>query len=333
MTKETPIKVDISKAVDWPDSFPSRVEMVISIYMPDVNCQAQSLPLLFCFPGGGYSRHYFDLNFDHISECAGKQYSQANYHADHGMIIVTCDHLGVGESTVPADPMQMTLDLLIAANTVVVEYVIQGLKSGSLVEDFAPIEPLPVVGLGQSMGGAITLSTQAKHHCFDAIVILAYGIFGVVPVHPEDIEGLPEQELSFSDIESDHRVPTMMELWYQDDVPQAIIEEDTRGGYPIRASSPIYGSLTIPPCAMGFIAPGFLAKQASQIKSPVLLARGDSDVLAEPKREPSAYSNAKNVTDMEIENMGHMHNFAGSRIKLWRGIQSWISTELAYKSS
>ena len=64
--------------VFWPDDVPERPVVA------------------FGFPGGGYSRGYYDIRHDDGA------YSQAAYHVDRGWIFVACDHLGVPQGSVRA---------------------------------------------------------------------------------------------------------------------------------------------------------------------------------------------------------------------------------------
>ena len=60
---------------------------------------------------------------------------QAGWHAERGWIFVACDHLGVGDSSL-ADPA--------------------------------------VLGIGQSMGGCLTVVQQARHESYDGVGVLGY---------------------------------------------------------------------------------------------------------------------------------------------------------------
>ncbi|MDE0271108.1 MAG: hypothetical protein OXH92_01090 [Bryobacterales bacterium] len=324
-----PLKMDVTGCADWPQGFPAKVELATTVCLPDQPRSGKQPILLFAFPGGGYSRHYFDLDLSHLPGCEGASYSQADHHLASGIIVVTCDHLHVGESTKTRQPELITLDMLAAANAAMVDAVSSRLADGTLVEAAGPNAGLRCVGLGQSMGGAITIATQAAHGCFDAIAVLAHGVHGSVAVRPEDLDGLSATgRLAFSDKRPGTKLPSMRELWYAADVPQAIIDEDTKGGYPVRQTTPVYGSLTIPPCALNFIAPGFLASKAAKISVPVFIGYGDTDVLAEPDHEPAAYRSAASVEAAKFATMGHMHNFASTRQQLWDKLVAWMQ-ELA----
>jgi hypothetical protein len=59
------------------------------------------------------------------------------------------------------------------------------------------------------------------------------------------------------------------------------------------------------------------------IEVPVLVACGDIDVVGDPWAEPAAYRGTRLVTMAVIEQMAHMHNFAGSRTRLWDLIEDF----------
>ena len=329
-----PLNVDVTDCADWPPGFPDRVELAITVCLPDQLKTYKNPIALFAFPGGGYSRHYFDLDLSHLPGCERASYSQVDHHLAHCIIVVTCDHLYVGNSTTTEQPGLITLDLLTAANAAMVNSVSRRLTDGTLLGAAGPIANLCSVGLGQSMGGAITIATQADHGCFDAIAVLGHGVYGSVAIRPEDLSELPAR-LTFSDNEPDTQLPqlpSMRDLWYAPDVPQAIIDEDTQGGYPVRHTTPVYGSLTIPPCALDFVTPNFLESRAANISSPVFLGYGDTDVMAEPEREPMAYRSAASIEVAEFPAMRHMHNFASTREQLWDKLVEWMR-ELPLKST
>src|SRR5215471_13641112 len=72
-----------------------QAETAVSVHLPDGPVSDPPV-VAFMFPGGGYSRRYY--SFDMPGSTGG---GQAGFHTARGWIVVTCDHLGVGESTVP----------------------------------------------------------------------------------------------------------------------------------------------------------------------------------------------------------------------------------------
>src|SRR5271165_4950148 len=89
-SRKAELRIDVTSAL--PLAGP--LTMAASVYLPDPATVASPPVVMFASPGGGYSRGYFDLQFD-----GRPGYSQAQYHAAQGMIVVAYDHLGVGEST------------------------------------------------------------------------------------------------------------------------------------------------------------------------------------------------------------------------------------------
>jgi pimeloyl-ACP methyl ester carboxylesterase len=63
--------------------------------------------------------------------------------------------------------------------------------------------------------------------------------------------------------------------------------------------------------------------EAAAIRSPVLVALGERDVLVDPRGELRAYESAASVDYFVCPKMAHMHNFAGTRELFWRRIETW----------
>src|SRR5262245_17927098 len=105
----------------------------VTVTLPDpVDRDAAARPIVcFAFPGGGYSRQYF--TFDMPGASGG---GQAGWHAARGWVFVSCDHLFVGESSLPAEPDKLTLEILAAANASTVAGVLARLAAGTVHESF-----------------------------------------------------------------------------------------------------------------------------------------------------------------------------------------------------
>lgn len=260
----------------------------VQLFRPD---RAVERPVVaFAFPGGGYSRGYYDIRHE------ADGYSQAAYHAGRGWIVAACDHLGVGDSDQP-DPSWLTIEALAEANHATVMGVLAKLD----------VEPGAVVGMGQSMGGCLTIVAQARHHTFGAIAILGYSAIHTVLPNP------PEADLDLF-------------RWgfHSDDTDPALVDLDFAGGYPARtAPGPPWGSLTIPPCATSMLQPGIIAEQAAAVDVPVFVGCGARDVVPDPRAEPAAYASSDDITVLVVPDMAHMHNFARTREALWHRLHRW----------
>src|SRR5258708_31698953 len=78
--------------------------------------------VLFCFPGGGMSRRYWDLTVP--------GYSFAEYACERGFVTVLADHPGVGDSDGPDDGWTLTPETVAAVNAAAVGQLLALLDSG-----------------------------------------------------------------------------------------------------------------------------------------------------------------------------------------------------------
>lgn len=287
--------------------------------------------VIFASPGGGYSRSYYDMRFD-----GHAGYSQAQHHTGHGHIVVAYDHLGVGDSEI-GDLSAWTVEELARVNHQAVREIQARLEVGELCAELPAIPNAFHVGIGQSMGGCVSIIMQAQHRTFDAIGVLGYSAIHTV---------LPQRTISeteagkgnyayarttspteLSVARSSAGVSDFVYPFHWDDVPADILAADMEGGYPLRRTAPRFGSLTIPNCAVGMMGPGFVAADARAVETPVFLAFGERDVSVQPRDEPRAFAASDDVTVLVVPRMAHMHNFAGTRRRLWDRLDAWASDQ------
>jgi pimeloyl-ACP methyl ester carboxylesterase len=154
------LRIDVSGAVGIPDA-----EIAATVVAPSI--AAEKPVVAVGFPGGGYSRGYWDIQWP-------GGYSQAEFHARRGWTFVAVDHLGVGDSSLP-DPTVLTFEVLAVANSAATQRIVSMLRSGTLSADaVAPVQNPYVIGVGQSMGGCVSIVAQAAHRTFDALAVLGY---------------------------------------------------------------------------------------------------------------------------------------------------------------
>ena len=301
------------------------IEMAVTLFLPDAQALGERPLIIFAVPGGGYSRGYFDM---HFSGHAG--YSEATWHAARGVIYVAVDHVGVGESTVP-DLSKVDFQCLAATYDSCVREVVRALRSGEIAPDFPAIAAPSVVGMGQSMGGGVSILTQGRFATFDAIA--PCGVSAIHTVLPQNNEAaylhgirrfdaVAEGKVT-SHLDQDHEGVDFRYSFHWEDVPEEILHEDMKGGYPIRQTAPDFGSITIPHCAVRMMLPGVFAEDAARISVPVLVANGERDTCPSPHAEPSAYKGSSDVTVFTVPTMAHMHNFASTREILWQRLHDW----------
>jgi alpha-beta hydrolase superfamily lysophospholipase len=294
------------------------LEQAAWIFAPEEPAHARAV--LVCLAGGTYDKHYWHLE---VPENPG--YSFADHLAAHGYVVVALDHLGVGDSTDVAGPAG--LDLLARADAEVVRQVRERLSAGTLI-DGLPAGALPVVGVGHSMGACLTTMVQADANCYDAVVLLGYGVEVANVDHAVAADDLAtsirenyEMLRSFAGAEEGatswllSRLP-LRDNFYAADVPDAVIAADDAhvSRLPSQANAEVISS-------------GFVAGYANRIKVPVLLGLGASrDVSPDPHAELANYPASSDLSLYLVEGSAHCHNMAGNRRALWDRIASWVPT-------
>lgn len=320
MTNRHEIRVDVSEAVPWPGS-----EVAVTLVVPDDDL-AGPRTVAFGFPGDGYSRSYWDIDWP-------GGYSQAAFHAERGWLFVAVDHLGVGASSLPV-PEALTFEVLAAANDAVVRAVVDRLRVGTLVDGLAPVDVDRTVGFGQSMGGCLSIVAQGTHRTFDAVAVLGYSAIHTVLPSPTGGVELVAAERGVTDaaaVEASTAaiggVDVFLWAFHWEDVDPDLLAADLGEGYPVRMGTPPpWGSATLPPAAASMLGPAVVAKEAEAIDVPVFVGVGERDVCPDPWAEPSAYRSSTDVTLVVVPTMAHMHNFAGTRRRLWERLHAWAAS-------
>lgn len=287
--------------------------LAATVHLPDT--VSPSAPVLVALPGGGYTRHYFDLR-EH-------GYSEADHHVARGTLVVSLDHLRVGDSDVP-ELEAASLAACAAANHAVLHEIIQRLSGGTLVDGVAAIRPAAVIGVGQSMGGHIGLLMQARHRSFDGLAMLGSSVVSTrLPArdparevclrgHDDPMAGLAA--LAGFDFQY---------AFHWEDVPERFVAADMAGQ---RGSGPLpYWRSATTPNAGGGLLPGHLAGAAATVTVPVLLGMGERDVCQDPLRELAAFMGTADLALFIVPRMAHMHNFAGTRESLWRRLDAFVA--------
>jgi pimeloyl-ACP methyl ester carboxylesterase len=310
------------------DGLPGGNHVAASVFLPE------HLPddpiVIFASPGGGYARGYFDLRLPGRSG-----YSQAEHHAARGIILVAYDHPGVGASGLDGLDT-MTIETIAAANDDAVRKIARKLETGALADGLRPLTPKARIGIGQSMGGGVTIIMQGRHRTFGAIAALGYSaIHTVLPQRSErDVErgkaifhfSRETDVHALSVAQTSAQVPDFIYPFHWEDVPAEIVQADLGRGFPVRDPMPPWASATIPNCVVAMMAPDFVRQEAAMIDVPVLMAFGERDVSPNPHMESSAFPLSRHVSLYVAPRMAHMHNFASTRHLLWEHVADWAET-------
>lgn len=325
------LRVDVTTTADLGE----RLETAVTVTVPD---DVPARPVVcFAWPGGGYSRQYF--TFDMPGASTG---GQAGWHASRGWIFVSCDHLYVGESSHPSDPSVLTFERLAATNRATVDTILAMLAEGTIAPEVSPVADPVVIGIGQSMGACLLIVQQGQLKTFSAIGVLGYSARHTVLWMPPGSAGggvyMPRGSTAVvsavADLEfaSEMLAPAPDELpatapgFHYDDEPPDLVAADMIE-YPTRRGDvPVWGSPTMPPCAVTMMSPGVVAPEATAITAPVFVGVGERDVCPSPLSEPEAYTHATDVTVYICPRMSHMHNFASTREQFWARLAGWAET-------
>ncbi len=268
--------------------------------------------MLVCWPGGSYSRAYWDVHVD-----GHDGYSFAEHMVDWGFSVVAVDPLGVGDSSRPDDVDRVTLESMTDAAAEAVR---------QLRERLAP-HGVPVIAVGHSLGGCLSLVEQARHGSYEAVANLGF-THGAKPIHAPESEG-PGPEAAAVAVE--HAKAFFGGLWddgyalaprepnhawlHDPDVPADVIAEDDRQASAWPRQSYV-----------GALLAGHSASYAADVSSPVFVAFGEHDVPEHPHDDIGYYRSSGDVTLMVLPRSAHCHNFAGTRALLWDRLADWASS-------
>ena len=288
------------------------------VFLPEDAAQVHGV--LCCLPGGSYDWHYW-----HLDVPGHHGYSFAEHFASIGYVVVTVDHLGIGESS-PADGPPLRLDHLARGDAAAVSEIRERAKSGALHAELPPVD-VPFVGVGHSMGACLTVMVQAQQRCYDAVVLLGYSAAVDNVFDTDTAAGALEERIATSaagvralcgapaDVEVAMVDRSLVRgLFYADDVPEPVIAADTA----VQAWTPIYASAEA-------AAPGYATRYIENIDVPVFLGFGDAvDLSPDPWAEPASYRRASDVTLFVLTGSSHCHNFSTPRARLWDRIAAWL---------
>ena len=272
------------------------------------------VPLLFCMPGGSYTKAYW-----HLEVPGHPGYSFAEHLAAKGMLVVAIDHLGTGESSRHPRAIDLTPEVVAGANAAAFSEVVRRAEKGSLAGNLGPLTVGPTVAVGHSMGAMLAIYQQSLHRSFDAIAPLGYGTIGPIIDFGKDV-ALPSLE-SILDAARKGLIDDiplidrsgMRHHFYWNDVPAEVIAADDLTNTRVPG---VCGPLSIVP----FIA----SDHARRVVCPVFIGLGERDSTSDHHDEPRAYASSSDITLFVLPRSAHCHNTAGTRHRLWDRLAGWV---------
>lgn len=307
----------IDAGVDLPGEGPLQVAV-------EVIAPAHPRPqVLFCLPGGGMTRRYFDLQAP-----GDDSYSFAARMAARGFASVLVDHLGVGESSRPKDSYALTGEVLAAANMRVLDHVLGKFSNGSLINGLQAIPQVISAGIGHSMGAMLTVLQQAAAHQHAGIAVLGFSTRGL----PEFVSA-EARELAPDHAAARRAAPRLARAMFREDYP--VIGRTAEGAtlYAGKTAEPAgveaikaarAGLLPVP--AFASMLPGNVAPEAARIDVPVFVGLGDRDLAGPPLEAPKAFTASPAVTFELLPGTGHSHFLFAARHQLFDALARWAGS-------
>lgn len=293
------------------EGLPRAVQIGATLHLPDRPDPER--PLLFLFPGATYARGYFDIRVEGF-----EGYSQAERHVAEGFVCVAMDYLG--NDGAPYADADLTLEMIGTACAAGVRAMLADLAAGAVDPGLAPLKPVAVVGVGQSMGGHVLAKTQADHAVFDGVAFLGSS-FTQTRLALKPGRRYPRRDASPEEVARSAMDADMLACFHWEETPAELVAADNDF-----AARPPWRSLSFPACGGASLLPGVLAREAASIRVPVLLVYGEVDVTGEPLNDAAAFRSTADLTLLVMARMAHMHNFAPTRGALWRRIERFAET-------
>jgi alpha-beta hydrolase superfamily lysophospholipase len=285
------------------------------------------LPIAFvCLPGGAMTRGYFKLMAP-----GDDSFSFARQMAARGFISVLIDHLGVGESSRPADGYALTSDLLASANSRATDVALERLRNGTAIPGVAPIKKLKSFGVGHSMGAMLTIVQQATARQHAGIAVLGFSTRGLP-------EYLPAEARTLNPATAQTEVVRLAKQMFKEPYPGIGKSSDGSQLYAGLHAEPagIQAIKTareklLPVPAFQSMLPGNVAPEAARIDVPVFVGLGELDMAGPPLEAPKAFTSSPAVTFCLLLQAGHSHFLFASRVQLFDQLADWAKSVAGIK--
>ena len=300
----------------------SALEVAASVHLPGGPGDARVA--LVCLAGGNMNRRYYDLQVD-----GDPSFSFAAQMTARGFVVVTIDHLGLGESSRPADGYALTAEVLADADAHATGEILSRLREGRLAEDVDAMPALRSVGVGHSMGAMLTILQQVRARQHAGVALLGFSTRGLPEYVPDDVRALAVSDapaLRASIAEFARRMfvepyPRIRSAGGDSAALYGSSGADPRGVAALRSAT----DCLLPVPAFLSMVPGNVAREAAQLDVPVLLMLGERDMAGCPQEAPRAFTASPDVRLEVLPGAGHSHFLFASRGELFDRLAHWAA--------
>lgn len=313
MTEPVRLEIDVSSVA------PAGATVEVGdLFLPDGATGRESVDLVVCVPGGGMTRRWFDLP----EELPGRWSLARHLVDDHGLAVLTLDHLGTGDSPPPHDPYTLIPRVVAAVHHQVATSAVTRLRAGDLVSGVGPVAVGRVVGCGHSMGAMIAVQQQARHRTYDGLALLGFGGAGL-PEHLND----EERGYAGDHDELELALPALVAARFGGPLVESRREVRERAPNEPLTPGDLLGPATGVLLTLGGLTsmiPGTSDREMAAIDVPVLVAVGEKDIVREVERLPQLFSSTPELTEFVLPGSGHNHVIAAERLLLFDEIGRWV---------
>ena len=288
------------------------LEIAIDVFAPTQ--LSEPAIVLFCMPGGGMNRKYFDLGGP------GDSMSFAAAMSARGFVVVTMDHLGVGESSHPRDGFAITSAVAAQANAVAFDEIARRLRDGVLHPALPALRHFTPIGVGHSMGGLIMTVQQDARRDFAAMMLLGFGTCGMPEVLSDDDRAAlarPDRGLS--------ELPRLARQRFGGDAYPPIPRAEGASSAARALAAAQDGVLSVP--AVHSMIPGSIKEEIARLDVPIFIGVGDRDIVGPPRMLPAEYERASDITLFIVEKCGHHPFVSPDTPRLLARAGDWVRAQ------
>ncbi len=296
----------------------SASEIAVEVCWPEQVTQKQ---VLFCVPGGGMNRRYFDLG-----GATDSRFSFARQMAARGYVSVLIDPPAIGESDRPENGHALTPMVIAGILAKTQARVVVDLQAGQIDAGLRAMPAMKSVGIGHSMGAMLTVLQQFHTPAHDALVLLGFGTRGLPQFLPVEARDLLEDADALREA-----LPGLAKKAFSQSYPVLHTDGGESGLFGSTHADPdavkalkIANDVLLPVPAMMSMFPGNIAPECAAVEVPVYLGIGERDMVGKPEDVPASFPASRNVKLQVLPQTGHSHFLFPARDQLFDGLAEWI---------